>query len=507
MNYEESVLLKWEKLINACKLYYIDSLPTGLSDSEFDDLEKRAIEEDNFYARDYVFDKYLQGQKTKNKWIEKITKVKVREDSSMINAISLIQQKSSDTLYCDLKYDGSSLAIYIDPETGRPVRIVTVGNLNLDNYGVDQTYKLIHFLPNKFPKGIVAIQAEALIDLQRLPEGVDPERARQKANGLINSKFCEDEINQYLTIRAYRYYTDDSVYGKQISSLDYREVLKMFETVYSNIDGHVMFSPSDVWTLNELQDIISNIDNGFTERDRTITSTGLFLNDGWVIYNSNGICECALKFAAAGNNTENSLCTVVRSIQWNSQVSKGKDSWSANVIIDPIVIKGCTVKKPSAGSVGKLVKNNITPGAKVSIVLANSTIPMVGEVKTGGNGDFMWPKCTCGYQMSEKDVYGSNLKCGNPRCTERYERMKKYVKSLSDIKLLDLNKLLVIDRFKWEDTNISIETIISLVELNDYEGYFVYLNNYMKTDLQRKNLELVSQLSFIVLRELYENCI
>ena len=40
--------------------------------------------------------------------------------------------------------------------------------------------------------------------------------------------------------------------------------------------------------------------------------------------------------------------------------SKGKDSWSANVIVEPIVVKGSTIRKPSAGSVSKLVKNNIT---------------------------------------------------------------------------------------------------------------------------------------------------
>lgn len=500
MNYSKEILLKWENLINACKLYYIDSQPTGLLDSEFDELEKKAIEEDGFYARDYVFNTFMQGVKTQNRWIEKITKVKV-SSTSMIKAIELVQEKLGENIYCDLKYDGSSLAIYLDPETGKPVRIVTVGNLNLNNLGVDQTWKLIHFLPHKFPKGIVAIQAEALIDLQRLPEGVDPERARQKANGLINSKFCDKEINSYLTIRAYRYYVNPEMQeGIDLLKKDYREVLGMFETTVSEEDGHILFSPAHVWTVQELQGIV-NQDPSFTESDRTFTPTGTFLNDGWVIYRRNGTCECALKFAMSGENTE-STKTTVRAIQWNSQVSKGKDSWSANVIIDPINIKGCTVKKPSAGSVTKLVKNNITPGAIVKVVLANSTIPMVGDVYSPGNGDFQWPTCSCGYRLSDKDIYGSNLKCGNPECSERYNRMVGYLKSLKGPDEVDLNKLLVIDRFKWEDTTISIETLINLVSLDDSDGYYSYLLSFLKTDLQKRNLDLVWRSSFKAFYEL-----
>lgn len=49
-----------------------------------------------------------------------------------------------------------------------------------------------------------------------------------------------------------------------------------------------------------------------------------------------------------------------------------------------------------------MVKKKITPGAIVSIIMANSTIPMVGDSFTEGNGDFMWPTCSCGYNMSEK---------------------------------------------------------------------------------------------------------
>jgi hypothetical protein len=208
-----------------------------------------------------------------------------------------------------------------------------------------------------------------------------------------------------------------------------------------------------------------------------------------------------LKFSGAGESSE-VIKTKVKSIQWNNQSVKGKDSWSANVIIDPVVIKGCTIKKPSAGSVSNLVKNNITPGAEVSIILANSTIPMVSKCFSGGNGVYSWPACSCGYRMSEKDVYGSLLKCGNPNCTDRYNRMKSYVDSLNNVQdEINLNKLLVIDRFKWENTDIDIKQLLHFVEIDNFEDYKNYLLSFLSTSLQKNNLILVSFPSFRVLRE------
>jgi hypothetical protein len=239
--------------------------------------------------------------------------------------------------------------------------------------------------------------------------------------------------------------------------------------------------------------------SGYTESDHTITSTGSFLNDGWVMYDEHGICLGALKFAGAGSSSEDVIKTTARSIIWNNQVSKGKDSWSANIGIDPVVVKGITIKKPSAGSVGKMVKNNITPGAEVSIILANSTIPMIGEVFKPGNGDFSWPICNCGWQMSEKDIYGSLLKCGNPVCSERIGRMKNYLQSCGGV--IDLNKLLVIDRFNWKDTNVNLDTLLSLINTNfintEYgDNYREYLMSFMNSDLQRRNMELVWRASY-----------
>lgn len=491
------VLEKWANLIQATKNYYIDCIPTGISDSVYDSWERQAWEEDGFDSRDYVFRTWLpQGTKTKNKDVDKISKLKV-EGPSMYQAIS-------DTIkgigggYANLKYDGTSLALYLDPKNGVPLRIVTVGNTKIGDFGVDQTSKLLHLMPPQFPLGIKTIQMEALVDTESLKEleGSDPYRARQLANGLINSKYKADEIDQFLTFRAYRWWVDESIpQGRAFSRLDYATALSFLPTTRDKKTGRVIFAPADAWTLEELATL-----PGYTETDKTVTPTGTFLNDGWVIYSPTGTCWGALKFSGAGSDTEIPTTTVL-GLQWNDQSGKGKDSWSANVLIEPITLRGCTVKKPSAGSVSKLVKNNITPGAKVKVILANSTIPMVGDVVSGGNGDYQFPKCSCGYQMTSLDIYGSNLKCGNPECTSRGERMKKYLEGLTSITHLDLGKFLVIDRFKWENTGISIDQVLDCVVNDQQEKLRNYLRKEMTTLLQQRNFDLVFPMAWKTLRE------
>lgn len=489
INPGSEVLGKWSVLIQAAKNYWIDSLPTGMTDDEFDTLEKRAIVEDKFYVRDYVLTTYLTGTRTQNRYIEKIKKFKVEPGHTMLEAMKLSASELGipyNELYCDLKYDGSSIAIYLDPTNGKPLRIVTVGNLNIDNFGVDQTVKLIDLIPKKFPIGIKAIQCEALLNLEHLG-GINPDTARQKANGLINSKYRSDEVSDLLTLRAYRYYSDYPL-G------DYRAVLRSLGVVQNPLDGHITFAPAQVLTLQELIDYGQD----YTETDQTRTDTGVFLNDGWVLYSSAGKCIRALKYPGAGSGTE-AITTTVRAIQWNNQSVKGKDSWSANVIVDPIQVRGYTIKKPSAGSVKKLITKNITPGSVVTIILANSTIPMVGDVKKPGNGDYMWPTCSCGYRMSQSDVYGSLLKCGNPMCSDRLGRMRS---TIGPDGSFDLDRLLVIDRFSFGSCQVDYDYIKRLVGTNGKDEYKAYLESFLKSDLQKKNFNLVWEASWTVLREI-----
>lgn len=494
----DNVLKKWEFLINAGKAYWIDNVPTGMTDEVFDKYEIQAAKEDGFFVRDYVMRTWTKGKKRQNApYIEKITKFKVSPDSTMLQAMGQTAKElgvAPEDLFWMPKYDGSSIALYINSSTGRLLNAVTVGNTNIGSMGVDQTWKIHKLLPASFPLGIKALQCEALVDINRLND-INPEKARQKANGLVNSKNMDNEVLDLLTLRVFRYFIDeDNYFGKLLMQKPYDELIRALQIKTSPADGHITFAPGQVWTLGSLTEEI-------TETDHVKTLTGTFLADGWVCYNKAGVCQRALKFAGAGSGTE-AIKTKVLDIQWNDQTDKGKDSWSANVVIEPVDIKGCTVKKPSAGSVAKLVKSNISPGAEVGIILANSTIPMVGSVFSPGNGDFRWPTCECGYKLGVADIYSSLLKCGNPLCTKRLGRMRVYLDSINDIpKDLNLNNFLVIDRFRWENTGIDLSVLLGLVKDDKKAEYHDYLKSFLSTDLQRKNLELVWEASYIALSE------
>ena len=168
----------------------------------------------------------------------------------------------------------------------------------------------------------------------------------------------------------------------------------------------------------------------------------------------------------------------------------------ANAIINPVTVRGSVINKPSVGSISKMVKNGVSKGARVTVILANSTIPMIDQVPQPGNLDFEWPTCECGYKMSDKDIYGALLKCSNPDCSGRLRRMTEYLNTCSSMADVDLNKLLVIDRFDWKkkvkDMPQFLTDIVNVImtgqNKSDLENLLL---KYITTDLQKKNLALV----------------
>ena len=79
--------------------------------------------------------------------------------------------------------------------------------------------------------------------------------------------------------------------------------------------------------------------------------------------------------------------------------------------------------------------------------------------------------------------------------------MEKVIKNTPTPLDLDLNKFLVIDRFRWENTDIDLNILFNYVKNNDLLSYHNYLSSFLKTSLQKKTLDLVYQASFKVLQK------
>ena len=157
----------------------------------------------------------------------------------------------------------------------------------------------------------------------------------------------------------------------------------------------------------------------------------------------------------------------------------------------------------------KIVDTGLSKGAKVTIILANSTIPQVSKVPVPGNLDFQWPTCSCGYTLGPSDIYGSLVKCGNPRCTDRENRMRKYLSTVPSWENIDLGKLLVLDRWDWRkktDYQVVLNDIFQIIDKDLGESnLLMYINGYLTTDLLKNNLKLVIHPAYVTLREYRQN--
>lgn len=486
---EKFLLEKHALVIEATRRYLVTNEPTGLSDEMFDKLEK-AAKDDGFDVRGYVYAE-IEGTKVPNApYLTEINKVQVAGD--MYEEVQKFYEEymkdgdKSEPLFL-LKYDGSSLVGYYNSVTGECMRVVTAGGFNRTSEGFDRTSKFRNFFPT-LPKGtgICAIQAECLVALEH---GFG-ERSRQKANGLVNSKFLEDEVEMYCNLRAFRYFQEP---GSPV--LNFTSVMNDLTPITKKCLVHGDWCPgfAGAWVMswNDLMNLGPDVVN----KDIWKTPTGTFLVDGIVAYTPEGECIKALKYRDAGRGES----VEIESIKWNDQsLTTGKDSWSANAILaTPIVIRGAEIKKPTVGSISKMVSNNISRGAKVTVILASSTIPQIDKVLEPGNGDFEWPTCKCGYTLTENDIFGAQAKCGNPECTYRLERMIDYLNSCQSMADVDLGLFLRLDRLDWfkkaSDMPKLLQDITDVIVNNgSKEDLGVVLKSQFKfTKKQEANLNLV----------------
>ena len=499
---------KHSRVLKAAEDYYVNNIPTGLSDEEYSYLEKLALD-DGINPRNEAF-KLLRGS-----WVDNadyITDVpKTQIEGSMYDAIKkfssnyISDQKHEMVWYdgdiCDIrwipKYDGSSVICYY--ENGIPYKVVTAGGMNKNGQGVDQTWKLLKYFP-EIDTRIKSLHCELLVSLEH---GFG-EKSRQKANGLVNSTKDEmlQDVEDYINIRAFRYFTD-------YDGLDYIETIRSLPEV-RNQNGDIKFAPGCCMTFNEIFGLASPYSLSPKELDSDVleTSTGTFLIDGWVAYTKSGEVIKALKYKDAGK----SEFTKVIGFKWNDKSLVGKDSWSCNAIIEPTIVRGVEVTKPTC-PINKIYKDGMGVGSLVTLILANSTIPSIDKIHT--KSDIIdLPVCKCGtvIDINKDNIYGNNLKCPNKNCSYRYENMTSYLNSVNNYYNIDFNKLLIIDRF---DFNKKVQNITEFYELirgsvinDDFNRFNEIIRSVLSSNLQKRNLELVVIPAFNSLSNYikYEEC-
>lgn len=275
--------------------------------------------------------------------------------------------------------------------------------------GHDKTKGFSKFFPDKLPGEWKYLQGEALIDLGH---GFG-ERSRQKANGLVNSKTKQKEIDKYITVMIFAGATPDKVVPGSGIMLQRYDALHNYSPLY-----HSEWAKGNKYHLPDGRS---------------------FLIDGVVAYGPEKIRGYKFYFTEDAETT-------IRKIKWQKS-SYG--NYSPVAVFDQVKIEGCKIEKASLGSVDKMIKIGAGIGSKIKVVRANSTIPKISEVitKSSDYGNACCPYCGTPFDLNKS--IGGKVRCWNLRCSYEHDRMMKIVKKA----LLD--PTIVSD--KWVKSMINLE--------------------------------------------------
>lgn len=407
--------------------------------------------------------------------------------------------------YINYKYDGSSIIAYYN-EQGKLYQILGTPDQSIC---CDRTRNCWSMFPHKVTPGIECIQGEFLVDA-----GYYGQLARNKANGLLNSKDMIDELESEGFIRVYqmRFYDGDWNIERLRSELNKLEVITTNRTrrttpnEAAKLCWDKVFGPAE-----ELVDYPT--DSIITEQTYDYTPVQ-FQVDGVVVYSTDGYHAFKFYF------TESAV-TKVKSVNWILQDNGG---WAPKLSIETVTLNGKSISQVASGGAPNLMYMRMGRGASVRVILSNMTIPKIVETIEPSE-DYQWPVCECGYQTSEKDIFGSSVKCGAKDCDRRFRQWYTPMKQYMDVNIGKsdrqyyfvtrffslINQAFNIDRwdakkqFKLENSKLSESIMIFYDNLRDDNELVVkelmtILFNH--TDLTRRLLDTNFHVGYRVLREL-----
>lgn len=380
------------------------------------------------------------------------------------------------------KYDGSSIVIYYT--NGKLDNIVSMSDKDL---GVDQTSKFKNFVPQSVDPIISFIRCECLIDA-RLEDN-----ARGKANGLVNSKNMQDEVEDLASLVAF---TAHDINGDQLPFEEFAKLSKYNKVRENGIP--YFFRSLEVQQLG--------YEDGFTMyQDAHVNFR--FAIDGIVYYNEG----YAYKY-----DYINSAFSTVRSINWDETE---RELLFPTVSIDPVDL-GATIRNPSTNGVKKLLEFDISEGSVVEVCRSGETIPkIINVVKSTG---VKFPTCQyCGHEFTIDDIVGNGLLCPDPDCPRKYQLRTEWINgwiagdSLENVIEYTKNNLEEIffyysnvQRFNYEYYRLGKKEVIDpefkkFFENGDLEGFMAFIgDNYQWSDLQWYDFTVKCKSTFTIIRKL-----
>jgi len=397
-----------EKLKLACNQFYLGKdLDKGLmSDKEFDELRK-VYESENGSVKNLVdWDTDITMENEPMEALEK----SIAGDNDLTAAVAdYITENQIQASYCNYKYDGSSIKAYY--KNGVLEKILGTPDVK---FGFVRTKAFWNLFPHKVDSSIKSIQGEVLVDA-----GVYGQLARNKANGLTNSKWKDDEVESEAFIRVYniQFVDGEWTYARNLEALVSLPEINIVRTRPTPAGDAVEVTDKVFAVATRFQPISAPKDAIIKEEN------GLDLQvDGVVMYSSKGVHGFKFYY------TESAIVRI-KNIEWNHQSS---GSYVPKLEIETAFLNEKYINRVASGGVPNLIGCKMGKGALVRVILANMTIPKVIEVLEESE-DYQYPVCECGYQFSEKDIFGSSLKCQNMESVCDYKFNRWYFQMMLEL--------------------------------------------------------------------------
>lgn len=370
-----------DKKLNLIKAFRAHALGQELilSDSQYDHLLKEVLEENpGFNIYDYSPRNPEDESITHRSGLEDLTKEYTHELTS-------IWSSNENEIHLP-KYDGSSIVIYYT--LGKLDFIASMGDKVT---GVNQTEKFKNFVPQEVSENISSIRCECLVDIRHY------ENARGKANGLVNAKYLQDEVEELCSLVAFESVNLDG------SKLTYEELRKeLFNKEIVRSDGRPKFMVSR--KCEELTLMDRGI-CGFQDSKLDFQ----FAIDGVVLFGK----QFAYKY-----DYLHSAKTKVIDIEWGETDREG---FFPTLVVEETYLDGKTINRVSSNGIATLIDSGLGVGAEIEIAFSGATIPQIVEVLTPVEPTP--PTCPyCGEVLEfDSHMYGATLKCTNTECKQKYD--------------------------------------------------------------------------------------
>lgn len=336
--------------IQAAEAFY-NGKPLVMSDREYDELEKKVLSiYPDFDIKTYIT--FHQQGATIQHHAHLPSADKSADESRNWNILNSYGD------FVTTKYDGCSIIAYY--RDGEPYQIVTRSN---DVSGKNQFDKLINKVLHHVDKDITEIYYEATTNLSVGDRG--------KANGLINSKYKQEEVDKYLTLNPFGCWSEnkDAV----------RKFMQSFVRLISKEEMQFIIDNGQLPDGTPADGVVSfNVENN-----------SLMIRK---IYN-NGSAYSKI----TGHRMTFSDSTLTQSV-----VCK----------IEKVFLDGANISNVKMGPINTIKKLGLGLGAEVEVIRTKKVIPYIQRVVKPSN-DFSDIKCSCGHELI---TVGQDLFCRNPEC-------------------------------------------------------------------------------------------